>query len=59
MSDVFEALKLEFGQFLIEFENFDQKGNKAAAVRARKNLLEIGKLTKTMRGVIQERKNAG
>lgn len=59
MSDVFEALKREFGQFLTEYESFDQKGNKAAAVRARKNLLEIGKLTKAMRNVIQERKNAG
>lgn len=58
MSDTFETLKLQFGQFLIEYENFDQKGNKAAALRARKNLLEIGKLTKTMRGEIQDKKNA-
>ncbi len=59
MSDVFETLKREFGQFLIEYESFDQKGNKSAAVRARKNLLEVGKLTKAMRNEIQERKNAG
>lgn len=59
MSDTFETLKLQFGQFLIEYDNFDQKGNKAAALRARKNLLELGKLTKTMRGEIQDRKNAG
>lgn len=59
MSNVLEALKREFGQFLIEYESFDQKGNKSAAVRARKNLLEVGKLTKTMRGEIQDRKNAG
>ncbi len=59
MSDIFEALKLEFGQFLIEYDKFDQNNNKAAAVRARKNLLEIGKLTKVMRNEIQDRKNAG
>lgn len=59
MSDTLETLKREFGQFLIEYESFDQKGNKAAAVRARKNLLEVGKLTKAMRNEIQARKNVG
>jgi len=59
MSDIIETLKREFGQFLIEYESFNQKGNKAAAVRARKNLLEVGKLTKAMRNEIQARKNAG
>ncbi len=59
MSDTFEALKLEFGQFLIEYDSFDTKGNKAAAVRARKNLLEMGKLIRGMRAEIQERKTAG
>ncbi len=58
MSNILETLKTQFGQFLIEYESFDQKGNKAAAVRARKNLLEVGRLTKTMRNEIQERKNA-
>ena len=59
MSDIIETLKREFGQFLIEYESFNQKGNKAAAVRARKNLLEVGRLTKAMRNEIQARKNAG
>lgn len=59
MSNTLETLKSQFEQFLAEYENFDQKGNKAAAVRARKNLLEVGKLTKTMRVEIQEAKNAG
>ncbi len=59
MSDTFEALKTEFGQFLIEHESFDQKGNKAAAVRARKNLLEMGKLIRAMRAEIQDRKMNG
>jgi len=54
-----ETLLMEFARFLAEYERFDQKNNKAAAVRARKSLLEIGKLTKTMRVEIQERKNAG
>ena len=53
-----DALKTEFEQFLTEFETFDVKGNKAAGTRARKNLLEVGKLTKTMRVEIQERKNS-
>jgi len=59
MSDTFEALKLEFGQFLIEYDSFDTKGNKAAAVRARKNLLEMGKLIRGMRAEIQDRKMSG
>ena len=53
-----ETLKSEFEQFLAEFETFDTKGNKAAGTRARKNLLEVGKLTKIMRIEIQERKNS-
>lgn len=59
MSDTFEALKLEFGQFLIEYDKFDQNNNKAAAVRARKNLLEMGKLIRGMRAEIQDRKMSG
>lgn len=41
-----------------ESEAFETKGNKAAATRARKALGEIGKLTKTRRAEIQEKKNS-
>lgn len=37
---------------------FEEKGVKAAAARARKALGEIGKLTKSRRAEIQEKKNA-
>lgn len=42
----------------VDFKKFSEKGNKKAAARARKNLMEIGKLTKTFRAEIQEAKNA-
>jgi len=38
---------------------FLEKGNKAAATRARKSLLEISKLCKDIRKQIQEIKNEG
>ena len=37
---------------------FTNKGNKAAGTRARKALLELGKLTKVRRGEISEAKAA-
>lgn len=42
-----------------ETEAFVSKGNKSAATRARKNLMEIIKLAKQARVEIQERKNSG
>ena len=59
MIDTVEQLKKNFGEFLTEYEKFVEKGNKTAGTRARKALLEVGKLTKTVRGEIQEAKNAG
>lgn len=44
--------------FNTEVTKFIEKGNKAAATRARKTLLEIGKMTKTARVLIQESKTA-
>jgi hypothetical protein len=44
--------------YLAENEKFETKGVKAAAARARKALGEIGKLTKTRRAEIQEKKNS-
>ncbi len=42
--------------YLAENESFETKNIKAAAVRARKALGELGKLTKVRRAEIQERK---
>ena len=46
-----------FNNYLAEAETFEQKGVKAAAARARKALGDLGKLTKTRRAEIQEKKN--
>ena len=42
--------------YLTENESFETKNIKAAAARARKALGELGKLAKTRRAEIQERK---
>ena len=41
---------------MAESETFENKNVKAAAARARKALGDLGKLTKTRRAEIQERK---
>ena len=45
-----------FTTFIEEDTKFTEKGNKAAGTRARKALLELGKLTKVRRGEISEAK---
>lgn len=52
-------IKTYFEHFSTDVELFLEKGNKAAATRARKSLLEIAKLCKDIRKQIQEIKNAG
>lgn len=52
-----EQIVQEFNNYVKESELFDDKDVKAAAVRARKALGEIAKLTKDRRKEIQERKN--
>ena len=47
-----------FNNYLVEAQSFDEKGVKAAAARARKALGDLGKLTKTRRAEIQDKKNA-
>lgn len=44
--------------YVKEHEAFETKGVKAAAARARKALGDLGKLTKTRRAEIQEKKLA-
>lgn len=46
-----------FNTYLVESETFESKGVKAAAARARKALGELGKLTKSRRAEIQDKKN--
>jgi hypothetical protein len=47
-----------FETYLAEAETFDTKGVKAAASRARKALGELGKLAKSRRAEIQDKKNS-
>jgi archaellum component FlaC len=51
------SLKENYEHFTADVTNFTEKGNKAAATRARKALLEISKLCKDVRKQIQEIKN--
>lgn len=53
-----EEIVQAFQNYLKEAETFEDKGVKAAATRARKALGELGKLSKTRRAEIQEKKNA-
>ena len=55
MSSVNE-LKEQFAVFLENYEKFTQKGNKSAALRARKALLEVHHLCRAVRAEIQEAK---
>jgi len=53
-----EEIVQAFNNYLAEAETFENKGVKAAAARARKALGDLGKLTKTRRAEIQDKKNA-
>ena len=52
-----EQIVQAFNNYLTESETFEDKGVKAAAARARKALGDLGKLTKTRRAEIQDKKN--
>jgi len=56
MTDNITAITTNFASFQEEITKFMEKDNSSAAARARKALLEIGKLTRTLRKQIQERK---
>ena len=47
-----------FETYVAESESFEEKGVKAAATRARKARGELGKLAKSRRAEIQEKKNS-
>ncbi|MCA9484579.1 MAG: hypothetical protein KC553_12670 [Nitrospina sp.] len=47
-----------YEDYIAENESFETKNVKAAAARARKALAELGKLAKTRRAEIQDKKNS-
>ncbi len=57
MSEIHTQIVEQYETYLAERENFEEKGVKASAARARKALGEIGKLAKSRRAEIQEKKN--
>lgn len=56
MNDNINSIKANFATFSDEITKFMEKDNASAAARARKALLEVGKLTRVIRKQIQERK---
>jgi hypothetical protein len=59
MSATIDDIKAAFEAWQTEDAKFTEKGNKAAGTRARKALLELGKLTKVRRTEISEAKAEG
>jgi len=53
-----EQIVEAFNAYLVEHAAWEEKNVKAAATRARGALGNLGKLTKTRRAEIQERKNS-
>jgi hypothetical protein len=58
MTETHLQIKAMMEEYLAENEKFEVNGVKAAAARARKALGELGKLAKTRRAEIQDKKNA-
>ena len=59
MSATIEQINAAFAEWQENDAKFTEKGNKAAGTRARKALLELGKLTKVRRAEISEAKAEG
>jgi len=57
-SEIHLQIKAQMEQYLEESAKFEDNGVKAAATRARKALGELGKLAKSRRAEIQDKKNA-
>ena len=57
-SEIHLQIKAEMEAYLEESTKFEEKGIKASATRARKALGNLGKLTKSRRAEIQEKKNS-
>jgi hypothetical protein len=56
MSDLHEQLKLTFAIYVKEIEDFEARGKKVSAVRARKALQDMKTLISERRQEIQDRK---
>ena len=54
---VHDQIVQAYNNYVTEVKTFDEKGVKAAAARATQALNILGKLTKTRRKEIQEKKN--
>ena len=57
MSEFHDQIVEQYETYLSEHQNFEEKGVNASAARARKALGEIGKLAKSRRAEIQDKKN--
>ena len=55
--NVHEEIVQAYQNYLAEHATFEEKGVKAAAARARKALGDLGKLSKSRRAEVQEKKN--
>ena len=55
---IHEQIVASYEDYLKEHAAWEDKGVKAAAARARKALGEIGKLSKSRRAEIQDKKNS-
>jgi hypothetical protein len=55
---IHDDIVAQFNAYVAEHAKFEDKGVKAAAARARKALGELGKLAKSRRAEIQEKKNS-
>ena len=58
MSTIHEQIVAEYENYMKESESFESKNVKAAVARARKALGNMGKLAKSRRAEIQEKKNS-
>ena len=58
MDTIHEQIVAAYEAYLTEHASWEDKGVKAAAARARKALGDLGKLTKSRRGEIKDKKNA-
>jgi N-glycosylase/DNA lyase len=54
---IHEEITAAYEAYLAESAKFEEKGVKASAARARKALGELGKLAKSRRAEIQDKKN--
>ena len=58
MATIHQQILDQVDNYLNESAKFEDKGDKAAAARARKALGELGKLSKQRRAEIQDKKNS-